>query len=72
MRNAGNRHSVKNGPLNTTTRSLNTSLDMEPFSEKPLGFQTWVGKQYCGGHNLPPWLTEPPNSGGLKPTQLTH
>ena len=25
-------------------------------TEMPLGFQIWVGKQYCGGHNMLPWL----------------
>jgi len=37
-----------------------------PNAEMLLGFQIWVGKQYCGGHNLPLLvgigLTELPNS----------
>ena len=40
---------------------------MQIRTEMPLGFQIWVGKHKCGGHNLPPWvgigLTKLPNSG---------
>ena len=40
----------------TKTKSVHAMLHVTVM---PLGFQIWVGKHYCGGHNLP--LSPPAN-----------
>ena len=38
-----------------STHEIKESFPLEPsLAEMSLGFKIWLGKQYCGGHNLPP------------------